>query len=206
GRLAGYSRQTVVLAAIVSLHALLVYLLASTAREARVRSSASAVEAEIIPVERRLPPPPPLVPPTVQAITPIDILAPRIPFDSPPEQVTKSQPIATEPLHDGPPPVIASTPPADDPRPDVGPRPISGPVGSYPVASVKAKESGKVLTEICVSPVGTVDTVHVARSSGFSRLDQVAVRIASQYRSRPATRDGIPVHACVRYNIDFKLN
>lgn len=207
GRLAEFPRRSGVLVGVVSVHVLLACLLASNGTDRQLRSGAVTLEAEIIPLERPLPPPPPpLAPPTVQAVAPLEILPPEVSFETPTERVTEIQPIQTEPLHHALLPVTAGTPRAVEPRPDVEPRPISGPLAIYPVASVKAKESGKVLTEICVSPVGTVDTVQVARSSGFPRLDRVAVHVASQYRFRPATRDGNPVHACVRYNIIFKLN
>jgi TonB family protein len=56
---------------------------------------------------------------------------------------------------------------------------------------------------ICVSPAGRVDSVEVARNSGFARLDQVALSVASEYRFQPATRHGHPVAACAHYPITF---
>jgi TonB family protein len=75
----------------------------------------------------------------------------------------------------------------------------------YPNASIKAKESGTVVMNICVSPTGKVDSVELAQSSGFSRLDQVALGIASEYRFQPAMRAGHPIAACAHYNIIFKV-
>jgi len=94
-----------------------------------------------------------------------------------------------------------------DSIPIVRPRPISGPRGAdrYPNASLKAKESGTVEMNICVSPAGGVDSVEVAQSSGFPRLDQVALGIAAEYRFQPATREGHPVAACAHYRIVFKV-
>jgi protein TonB len=78
-------------------------------------------------------------------------------------------------------------------------------VDRYPNASIRAKESGTVVMNICVSPTGSVDSVELARSSGFPRLDQVALGIASEYQFQPATRLGHPVAACAHYRIVFKV-
>jgi periplasmic protein TonB len=103
--------------------------------------------------------------------------------------------------------VAARPPPEVDPRSVVLPRPMSGPRGvdRYPGESLKAKESGTVVMNICISPAGKVDSVELARSSGFPRLDQVALGIASEYQFQPATRHGHPVAACVPYRIVFKV-
>jgi outer membrane biosynthesis protein TonB len=50
-----------------------------------------------------------------------------------------------------------------------------------------------------------VENVELTRSSGFPRLDRVALGIASEYLFQPATRHGLPVAACADFKILFKV-
>jgi TonB family protein len=114
----------------------------------------------------------------------------------------------TEAAHRSPRPAVTNGALNDfDPVTLLRPRPQSGPRGvdRYPNESIKAKESGTVVVNICVSQAGRVDSVEIMRSSGFPRLDKVAVEIASEYRFQPATRQGRPMAACAEYYIAFKL-
>jgi periplasmic protein TonB len=212
GKLAELSQRAVVLAIIASLHALLLYLLASGSLGSAGRLSGSVMEAELIAAERRMPEPPPLPPVILQASSPIAPPPLQTAIEVPAEQAPTPQAIDTRDLSDSPPPaqppVLAPAPSEVDAGPVVRPRPIAGPRGEdrYPKASIKAKESGTVEMNICVSPAGKVDSVEIARSSGFARLDQVALGIAAEYRFQPATRQGRPVAACAHYHITFKLS
>jgi protein TonB len=201
------SQRTVVFAAIAALHALTIYLLVSASRDDYSRMDASVIQAEVLPVDRQIPVPPPLPPVAFQLVSHFDLPVPQLAIDVPAEQPA-TQAIQIPIAPDSPLPVAASAPPpAVDAIPVTRPRPISGPKGEdrYPSASMKAKESGTVVMNICVSQEGTVDSVELARSSGFPRLDKVAIGIAEEYRFLPATRLGHPVAACAHYNIIFKL-
>lgn len=203
--------RAVVLAAVVSLHALVVYLLVSEPPDSRGLSEGSVIEAAVIPAVKHIPSPPPPLPPV--------ILDASIPDTPPPLHIlvdlpTDQAPQATQAIDTQDPdglagklPVTASASAQIDSIPVVRPRPIAGPRGAdrYPNASLKAKESGTVEMNICVSTAGRVDSVEVAQSSGFPRLDQVAMSIAAEYRFQPATRAGNPVAACAHYRIVFKV-
>jgi periplasmic protein TonB len=201
------SRRAVVLVAIASLHALVVYLLASGSPGGYGRLETSVIEAEVIPIDRRAPNPPSFPPVIMLASSRIASPPPQIAIDLPQERPPGTQAIDTRDSQDSELPVVANALPEVDPNPIIRPRPIGGPRGvdRYPTASLKAKESGTVEMNICVSPAGRVDSVELARSSGFPRLDQVAVAMASEYQFQPATRYGHPVAACAHYRIVFKV-
>jgi periplasmic protein TonB len=88
------------------------------------------------------------------------------------------------------------------------PRPITRPHGpdSYPRESFLAKETGRTTIRICISATGAVDSVEVAATSGFPRLDRAAVSIGLDYRFRPAMRQGRAVAVCLPYGIKFGIN
>jgi periplasmic protein TonB len=206
-KLAELARQAVVLAAIASLHALIVHLLAGGSPGSYSRWEASVIEAEVIPIDRPMPNPPSFPPVILQASSSVELPPLQIAIDVPAEQVPATQAIDTQVVDASQLTVAASAPPEVDSNPVVRPRPIAGPRGMdrYPSASIKANESGTVVMNICVSPAGRVDSVELAHSSGFRRLDQVALGIASEYQFHPATRQGNPVAACAHYRIIFKV-
>lgn len=206
--LAERTQRIVVLAVIASLHALLIYFLANGAPDTYGHSDTPVIEAEVIPADRRIPGPPPSLPEVIlQESNPIDVPLLQIAIELPAEPPPASQAIDTSYLASNQLSVAANAPTVVDPDPIVRPRPIGGPRGvdRYPNASIRAKESGTVEMNICVSPSGRVDSVELARSSGFPRLDQVALTMASEYQFQPATRQGLPIAVCVQYRIIFKV-
>lgn len=218
-RLTELFRRAVVLAVIASLQALIIYLMARELRARPSRPEAPVTEAAIIPIERRILDLPSFPPVKLQVSSPIDLPPLQAAIDVPVEQAAPAEqaaPVEQAPVTQGMDrrdsgnsqlAVAARAPREVDQDGAVRPQPISGPRGAdrYPSASLKARESGKVVMNICVSPKGNVDSVELARSSGFPRLDQVALGIATEYRFHPATRHGHPVAACVDYYISFTV-
>ena len=202
------SRRTAVVAAIASLHALIISFLISMPVGSHNRPDPTVLEAKIIAFERPPPDsPPPILPVVLQASPPpIDLPTPRVAIEIPAEQPPATRAITAPTARNSDLPVVATeAPPAVDSSPVVGPRPIAGPRASYPKASVRARESGTVEMILCVSPKGTVDSVQLAGSSGSPRLDHEALGIASEYRFQPATRHGQPIAACAHFRIVFKV-
>ncbi len=65
---------------------------------------------------------------------------------------------------------------------------------------------GEVLLEVVVSPEGRASTVRVARSSGYSPLDESALRtVRESWRFHPAERDGKPRESRVIVPVRFQL-
>ncbi len=91
--------------------------------------------------------------------------------------------------------------------PSVRPRPIYVPGGweRYPAESIRAHETGRPTITICVSAAGAIDSVQLAKSSGFARLDQAAVDLGREARFRPAMREGKPMPFCLPYRITFAI-
>ena len=201
--------KALVLVVIAALHAVMIYLLVVAPPDIRSLLDTSVIDAEVIPAERRVPSPPPLPPVILDASIRVDPQPVQVSIDVPAQEVPPTQAIDS-----GNPgellaklPATAAIPPQTDSIPVTRPRPLAGPNGAsrYPNASIRAKESGAVEMNICVSPAGSVDSVEVAHSSGFPRLDETALGLAAEYRFQPATRAGHPVAACAHYRIIFKV-
>ena len=76
----------------------------------------------------------------------------------------------------------------------------------YPPASRRAREQGSVLVKVLVGPDGRPIDAKVLESSGFSRLDEAAIRgIRSNYRFVPGTADGKPVEMWFTFKFTWRL-
>ena len=64
---------------------------------------------------------------------------------------------------------------------------------------------GTVDLRILVTEKGTVDEVEIAQSSGYTSMDEAAVRAAKRTRFRPAIKDGQRVAMWINYPIQFAL-
>ncbi len=167
-------------------------------------------EAEVAPPAPLPPAPPP--PP-----------APRPPDARPPEPEPMPLPNLTPPTPESvslpePPPEPAQLPSPPPPSPppvaapkqarvqvDKPPSPRKAIRPDYPKESRQAGEEGDVVLEIRVTAKGRVDAVQVITSSGFSRLDEAAIRAAQSARFTPAQSDGRAVASTARLTLTFKL-
>ena len=89
---------------------------------------------------------------------------------------------------------------------DVEPRPVAGnPKPVYPRLAIRRQLEGTVILTIDVLPSGKVTNISVETGSGFSLLDQAAIKAVSQWRFTPAHRVGTPTIA-VTQSIQFQLD
>ncbi len=89
---------------------------------------------------------------------------------------------------------------------DVKPRPVAGnPKPVYPRLAIRRQLEGTVILTIDVLPSGKVANISVETGSGFSLLDQAAIKAVSQWRFTPAHRVGTPTMA-VSQSIQFQLD
>jgi protein TonB len=89
---------------------------------------------------------------------------------------------------------------------DVLPRKLAtNPAPRYPQAAIAAGEQGVVLLLVRVSSAGTVESLRVSQSSGFSRLDAAALETVRGWRFEPARRNGAAVPYEVEVPIRFNL-
>ncbi len=75
----------------------------------------------------------------------------------------------------------------------------------YPRDAEKKGFEGTVDLRILVTEKGTVGEVEIAQSSGFSSMDEAAVRAAKRTRFRPAIKNGRRVSMWINYPIQFAL-
>jgi protein TonB len=76
----------------------------------------------------------------------------------------------------------------------------------YPPISRRLGEQGVVLVRMTVGVDGSVSNVSIAKSSGYSRLDEAAVSCSSRWRYNPATRDGKPLAISYEAKVLYRLN
>jgi protein TonB len=155
------------------------------------------------------PPPPPETKPQPPAKAAIAAPVPRI-------QVPRPAPmVATAPE---PTPVAVSVPAVSPPAPpappaapsmvkarDLGTRMISAVPPRYPTESRRQREQGTVVLLLTLDVDGRVAQIAVARSSGFSRLDEAALRAVRKWRWAPTMRDGQAVMVQGQVEIPFVL-
>lgn len=65
-------------------------------------------------------------------------------------------------------------------------------------------ESGKVVVRVLIGPDGRAQEAHIQQSSGYDRLDQVALKTArDHWRYAPGTRNGQP--EAMWFNVPFNF-
>lgn len=129
--------------------------------------------------------------PAVEVETPPvpDLIVPEEVFAPPEEPVIFAEPAPVMPVESAP---IGVTSGNDRASPKL--RPGNEPV--YPSASVRAHEQGVTELQVCVSAQGRVTQASVAKSSGFSRLDDAARKWVQSARFTPGTIGGVAQSMC----------
>ena len=193
------------------------------------------VPAEIL-AEFIAPPPPPAAPPAppVASPPPPEPVKPRVaPSPAPrpkpaPRPAPAPQPLAVQEAAPTA-PVMAAAPPAPAPTPAPSPPPpappappapepevvlpssdaayLNNPRPPYPAMSKRLGETGRVVLRVLIGADGRAQDARIERSSGFDRLDQVALETArDRWRYRPGTRNGVPEAMWYRVPINFTLD
>ena len=90
-------------------------------------------------------------------------------------------------------------------RVDAPVRPKKAIKPDYPKGARQRGEQGNVVLEILVNEAGRVEGVKVVTSSGFSELDEAAIRAARAARFTPAKRGRTPVASSARLTLEFRL-
>lgn len=176
------------------------------------------------------PPPPEPAPPKPQPVKPRPAPkpAPR-PRPTPkpaPQPVAVEQVAPTAPVlpadPPGPPPAVtpAPAPPAAAvaPAPPAPPAPpavvqpssraayLDNPPPPYPAMSRRLGETGRVVVRVLIGVDGRAQDARIERSSGFERLDRVALETARErWRYVPGTRGGVPEAMWFNVPINFVL-
>ena len=90
--------------------------------------------------------------------------------------------------------------------PDASAYDLHNPKPHYPPLSRAKGEQGTVLLKVCVAHSGAVDSVALAQSSGFVRLDRSAQDTVERWKFHPARRGGQAVSMCYQLPIRFSLD
>ena len=83
---------------------------------------------------------------------------------------------------------------------------LNNPAPAYPAMSRRLGESGRVVVRVLIGPDGRAREAHIQKSSGFERLDQVALETArDRWRYVPGTRGGVPEAMWFNVPLNFVL-
>src|SRR5262245_2928600 len=141
---------------------------------------------------------PPRPPPRPVALPP-----PIIAAEAPPVEAAAEAPapvaVAPEPEPAPPPKPVLLIPPSFNAAY------LDNPAPTYPSASRRFGEEGQVVLRVYVNARGLADKVELSQSSGYDRLDRVALDTVRQWRFVPARRGDEAVSAWVLVPIAFRL-
>jgi protein TonB len=83
---------------------------------------------------------------------------------------------------------------------------LSNPKPEYPEAAKEMRQQGVVVVSVEVGTDGHANDVSVSQSSGFSQLDEAAVRAVRRWLFEPARTAGLPVSSHVEVPVRFSLS
>ena len=196
-----FTRRGVVVVAIIGLHLLVVYALASGLARKMVEVIAPNIEADIVEEVKNDEEPPPPPPPEMER-PPVEVPPPEVSIDLPMETTTT----AIQDVTDKPPP------PAPPPPPRVAGtaakmKSAVDPDQYYPPGAKRREEQGSPVVQACVGANGRlVREPVVTETSGFPELDGAAVKVAKANRYTPGTENGAAVaESCVKFKVKFVI-
>jgi protein TonB len=201
------SKRTLAFVLVIIIHVFFFWVLASGLGAKMVQTVMGPVETKIIdelPKDEKEPPPPPpdieqpppyVPPPEVSIDTAIDQNTTAI-SNATSERPTLAPPPVAKPAEHQPVRVLPSTQ-------GKGAR-ITQP--EYPPASRRAGEAGTVTLQVYVLDTGRAGDIKVAKSSGFPKLDEAAVKeVQRNWRFVPGKEDGKPVAMWHTFAVTFRL-
>lgn len=211
------------LAGVVGVHAaLLVWLVVAPAEPERITPPRPLTVSLIVPEVQEPEPQPEPEPkpappkPVVKPLPPPPVLVAERPQPTPQPVIEAPKPVPVpEPVPEvlpppAPPVVVAEAPrPAPPPPPPTPPKAadyLNNPKPPYPALSRRLGEEGIVRLNILVNADGSVARLEIAKSSGYPRLDEVALKtVQSSWKFEPARQGGKPIQAWVIVPIQFTL-
>ena len=197
-------KRTLAFVLVVAIHAMFIWVLNSGLGKAIVEFVAPPVETEILDeeIEDEEPPPPPppdyVAPPPFVPPPDFQIAAPVSTAPTTAITTTTERPVAAPPKPA--PAASVKTPPSTQGK---GAR-ITQP--EYPPASRRAGEEGTVHLQVYVLETGRAGEIKVAKTSGFPKLDEAAVKeVQRNWRFVPGKEDGKPVAMWHVFAVTFRL-
>lgn len=195
------TRRVVAVGLLILFHIALIWGLKSGFAMKMVQTLAPPIVADIInEVQEDEAPPPP--PPPKMELPPVEVPPPVVDITLPTEApVNTISNVTDRPPPPAPPPVAAAPPAPPPPVLRLNPRANQPNLDDYyPPTSQRLGEEGAARINICVGTNGRVTTATLDGTSGFSRLDEAAVKVARQYRFNPVAEE-----VCNILPVRFKL-
>jgi len=203
-----FTRRAVVFLLIIAVHVFIIWAFASGLARRAIETLAPPLQTDIVEEVQKHDQPPPPPPPQMER-PPVEIPPPEVNIDLPVESSsTAIQDVTDKPVAKAPPP---------PPPPARAVARIPATIGKgfpdsdefYPAASKRLGEEGVVTVHVCVDPRGKViDEPTIAKTSGNSRLDEGAIKLAKagSGRYKAGTADGKPEdNSCLSFNVKFQL-
>jgi periplasmic protein TonB len=145
------------------------------------------------------PTPPVITQPTAKAVK-----KPQPPAKKP--STTRPKPQPSPAITGGTRPGVAAGLTAKKVGPNTSIRVRNNPAPTYPAAARQARQEGTVTLDVQVSAAGAPVSVNLAKSSGFTALDQAAITAVRRWSFTPATVAGTATSGRVRVPVRFKLS
>lgn len=89
--------------------------------------------------------------------------------------------------------------------PDPFAKGLDNPKPPYPLISRRLNEEGKVVLNVCVSLTGLVEKLKLEKTSGYQRLDDIALETVKKWKFIPAKNHDRDVNACYLLPVQFIL-
>src|SRR6185312_12590433 len=196
------TRRATIFAAILGLHVLVLWVVASGLARRIVETVAPPIQTDIIEEvqERDTTPPPP--PPEFER-PPVEVPPPDVAIDIPVEtQSTAITDVTDKPVPRAPPPPPA---PKNVKKASLG-KNFPNSEDYYPAAAKRLGEEGSPTVKVCIGPNGKLtEEPTIAQSSGNARLDEGAIKLAKAGRYVAGSVDGVPSTDCLSFRVKFEL-
>ncbi len=196
------TRRTVVLGAIIALHILIIWVLATGLAQRAIQLVAPPIKTTIVQQTKKTVKPPPPPPPQLQQQQ-VQVPPPVIQINVPEASQTHAITVVKKVVRAAPAPAPVRVTPLQ-----VIARDFPATSSYYPDASRRLGEQGTALVKMCIGAGGrVVGEPQIEKSSGSPRLDRAAIRYAKATSGhfKPETRDGEPVTVCTALPIKFQL-
>jgi TonB family protein len=82
---------------------------------------------------------------------------------------------------------------------------LDNPKPPYPLISRRLSEEGKVVLNVCVSLSGLVEKLKLEKTSGYQRLDDIAIETVKKWKFIPAKIQDRDINACYLLPVQFIL-
>jgi periplasmic protein TonB len=82
---------------------------------------------------------------------------------------------------------------------------LNNPKPPYPALSRRLNEQGMVVVRVLINTDGKTEQTELFKTSGYSRLDESALKTVTQWRFVPGTRNGVPQAMWFNVPIHFVL-